>query len=121
MTTLGNYKIKSKSNSKWYVSKHIAGDLSFSYEVRPRSFLKPDGLYGFGIPANKLSDVDKIIKLCNKHGYDKASNIWLNSKIRGKTVRKGYHFGYLRGAEARKYARSSYAYGEYAEKLKRQR
>lgn len=114
MTSLGSYEIKSKSNSKWYVTKHIAGDLSFNYAVRPRSFLKSDGLYGFGIPANKLSDVDKIIKLCNKYGYKKASDIWQR-----KMNNTNYRFGYLRGKEARKYARVDGAYGEHAMLRKR--
>ena len=111
MTTLGMFPIKKTKN--WIVHKHIAGDLSYNYEVRPIEWKHDTYVTGFGIPANSLKDVDKIISLCNKHGYKKAREIW-DKKVLDPTK---YHFGYLRGREAKEYADE--AYGEYAEKYKK--
>lgn len=113
MTSLGYMIIMNKTTGKWLVTKEISGDLSFSYRVRPRSALMPDGGFvGVGIAANKLSDVDKIIKLCNKCGYSNAYDVW------SKKMMGNYRFGYLRGKEAKKYAQVDGAYGDYAMKMK---
>jgi len=69
---------------------------------------------GFGISANSLADVDRIINLCNKHGYVKAQKLWWERT----KVGSGYSFGFLKGAEARKYAKDEDAYGDYAKKLR---
>lgn len=119
MTTLGVEIIKNKTNSKWVTSLSVAGDLSFTYNVRPREHVKflPNGeveyFGGCGIPLNKLSDVDKVIASANKIGYRKTQDIWLK-KVQGLD----YRFGYLKGKKAEKYARSRYAYGDYVKEVR---
>lgn len=121
MTSLGFEIVKSKTTKKWAVTLEVAGDLSFSYNVRPNTpdYVPPDlsFLGGVGIPANKLSDVDNIIALCNKYGYMKAADIWRKKTIYAKTI--DYRFGYLTGAKARHYAKNPNAYGEMVKKVRR--
>ena len=116
MTTLGLFPIK--KTKKWIVHKHICGDLSFSYEVRPIEWEHDTYVTGFGIPANSLKDVNKIIQLCDKHGYKKARDIWDKTTMNPGS---GYHFGYLTGKEAKKYAKDEDAYGEYARRYKKKK
>ena len=112
MTTLDIIEIKGFPK-KWLVTKEISGDLSFSYALRPASFKNPGYLMGVGIPANKLSDIRKIIKIANKHGYKDAYDIWYKQSV----SKEDYHFGYLPEKEAKKYA--PYAYGEYAKSIRK--
>lgn len=120
MTTLGN-EIVLETNG-FFVSKHIAGDLSFTYEVRPLSAIFPDGFGGMGIATNSLPDAMRVIRLAKKKGYDKAYELWNGIAKKGKHIRftaglrgKEYDFGYLPEEEAVKYAPD--AYGDYAKKI----
>lgn len=118
MTTLDRYTIKDSGILKGYtVTKTIAGDLSFSYAVRPNEYVTEEYLMGVGISFNKLADIPELNRLLRKYGYDKTQEIWMN-KIR---TDNDYRFGYIRGKEARKYARHPYAYGKYAEKIRRKK
>jgi len=119
MTTL-DCKIVKKG--KWTVTKHVAGDLSFTYEVRPKDYVVMDRdgtvqyVKGFGIACRNMKDVNKAIVLCRKYGYNKAQQIWREKYMR---FDKGYHFGYLKGKEAEHYAKFDDAYGDYALRLRK--
>lgn len=117
MTTLYNMPVK--KTSKYVIHKHVAGDLSFSYEVRSPDMVNEEeewGLQGFGIPAKSLKDAIHVGELVGKYGYDKAREIW-DKEVKKKYGKFGYHFGYLPARQKLTMELAPYAYGDYAKKI----
>jgi hypothetical protein len=109
MTTLSTSRVRG-FDKKWYVSKTVCGDLSFSYSVRPIAQVK-EGWMSIGYSAPNLEEIRKIIAVWENMGPEAAKEYYT-------THLNNYHFGYLPKAEARKYAQ--YGYGEYAKELLRE-
>jgi hypothetical protein len=120
MTTLDSYFVKKIGG--YTITKKIAGDLSFAYEVRPNHQIayrpgskKLDYISGFGISAKNLKDAEKVVRLAKRHGYRKAQEIWWSKTGAGS----GYYLGFLKGKEAEKYAFYDGAYGDYVKEIRR--
>lgn len=113
MTTLYNKVVRRKKD--YFITHHVAGDLSHSYEVRAPDMQEPGWFHGSGIPAKDLKDAEKAGKLIEKHGYSKAYDKWEKDVLKPT----GYNFGYL--PESSKLCKdcAPYAYGEYAEKIRK--
>ena len=105
MTTLESKVVK--RGRDYLVWRTVSGDLSYSYSVVYQ---------GQRFTISKLSDVSKVLALIKKHGRRKAGDVWQK-----KTWSSGYRFYSLKGREAKKFAKSRYAYGDYVEKLRKKR
>jgi hypothetical protein len=106
MTTLAYYQVK---RGKGYrVMKGVSGDLSYGYDIELDT--------GRRMHVGRLTDVPKAMSLVRRYGAVEGARKWYEL-----TFRPGYSSsaGYLRGGEARKLARSEYAYGDYVEKIRR--
>ena len=111
MTTLYNAVVK--RTKKYFITHHVAGDLSHNYEVRETGMESPGFFIGTGLYARNLSEANQVGRLIEKYGYDRAYE--MNQK---KVMSESYRFGYLPdGKLARQLAPD--AYGEYAEKLRK--
>lgn len=105
MTTL-EYKWVARVD-EFDIYHSIAGDLSHSYEVVPA------GANHSGYSFVSLQDAKKWIPKIKKLGFGSDELYKLH-----REYIMSHSFGYLKGAEAKRYAQDPSAYGDYAEKLR---